>query len=43
MPLIGMAGVAVMLMPMREAITTAVDLGYDAFELPVRFSSSRVY
>ena len=28
-----MAGVAVMLLPMQEAISTAIGLGYDAFEL----------
>ncbi len=37
MPKIGMAGVAVMLMPMHEAIATAIDLGYDAFELSGEF------
>lgn len=34
---IGMAGVAVMLLPMNEAITTAIELGYDAFELSGEF------
>ncbi len=34
---VGMSGIAVMLLPMREAISTAVDLGYDAFELSGEF------
>ena len=37
MPRIGMAGVAVMLLPMREAIAIAIELGYDAFELSGEF------
>ena len=37
MPRIGMAGIAVMLLPMREAMAVALDLGYDAFELSGEF------
>ena len=37
MPRIGMAGIAVMLLPMREAMAVAIDLGYDAFELSGEF------
>ncbi len=33
MPKMGMAGAAVMLLPMQEAIYTAIELGYEAFEL----------
>lgn len=32
-----MAGVAVMLLPMHEAISTAIELGYEAFELSGEF------
>ena len=31
MPKLGMAGVAVMLLPMQEVISTAIERGYDAF------------
>lgn len=37
MPTIGMAGVAVMLLPVLETIRMAVDLGYDAVELSGEF------
>ncbi len=33
MPKLGMAGAAVMLMPMQEVISTAVELGYEALEV----------
>ncbi|MEW6077274.1 MAG: sugar phosphate isomerase/epimerase family protein [Thermodesulfobacteriota bacterium] len=37
MPRIGMSGIAVMLLPMREAMAVAIELGYDAFELSGEF------
>src|SRR6056297_1182040 len=37
MPQIGMAGVAVLLSPVAEAVKTAIDLGYDAIELSGEF------
>ncbi|MDY6904523.1 MAG: sugar phosphate isomerase/epimerase family protein [Thermodesulfobacteriota bacterium] len=37
MPKIGMAGVAVMLLPVLETIRTAVELGYDAVEISGEF------
>ncbi len=37
MPKLGMAGVAAMLLPMKEAISTAIELGYEAFELQGEF------
>lgn len=37
MPKPGLAGVSVMLLPMAEAVATAVELGYEAFELSGEF------